>query len=227
MRQRFPRYTIQIPVFFRQLDEGKSPQTGIGLTQDLSEGGACLLLEGELVVGCRLDLFMFVEKEIAEAEARVAWIQPRDEATFYHGVEFIQLTPGQHTSILKLLHQGESFRRQSLRLPLTLSVSCQVVGDDTPSIEGQTCKISRTGAEILLPRLVPPHTVVEITLSEPVTTPLLGQVRWAKEVSGGAHPFRHGVEFLRGPLDTWAFQRLLVSTLPEEDRAKLERQLSR
>ncbi|MFQ5839416.1 MAG: PilZ domain-containing protein [Candidatus Methylomirabilales bacterium] len=223
-QQRFPRYAIQVPVFLRRLDQEETVQTVIGLTQDLGEGGACLMLEFRLPVGSLLGLVILGEGEVVEAEARVKWVQARDETTCYHGVEFIQLSPTQHEALLKLLAQEDSLRRQSLRLPLTLSVTCQVVGAHAPLMEGETRTISRTGAEIYLPQVLPLETDVELTLHNAPGKRLPGRVRSVEGAGQDSGKIRHGIEFVDGLLASDTFSTLVLSTLTGEDWAKLLRQ---
>jgi c-di-GMP-binding flagellar brake protein YcgR len=212
MRQRFLRYNIQVPVLFRRLDQEEPAQTGTGWTEDLGEGGACLKLATPLLMGCRLGLVIFAEPEVVEAEARVVWVRPGGQRTFYyHGVEFAQLSPPYYQSLLKTLAQGKSRQyRAYQRFPLALPISCQPVSSDGPAFEGKIGNISRGGALLFLPKQLLPRTKVEITLHVPNTERLRARVRWASDSSDDTGLFSHGVEFVHGPLENHRFLSLFT-----------------
>ena len=182
------------------------------MTEDLGEGGASLLLEAELPMGCRLGLlfFAFAEGEIVESEGRVVFSQGRDRETFYYDVEFIQLTPGHLASLLKVLPQEKSFRRQAVRIPITLQVSCQVVGTDIPLLEGRTHDISRIGVQLILPMTLAAQTPLEITLHDLQKERIPAVVRWVNPLDDGSGHFSHGVEFTEGPLAPDIFSKLVL-----------------
>ncbi|MFQ5881156.1 MAG: PilZ domain-containing protein [Candidatus Methylomirabilales bacterium] len=218
MKQRFPRYAIQVPVLFRRLDQEGPAQAGIGWTLDLSEGGACLELQVELPVGCLLGLVIFANPETVEAEARVVLVEGRLKETFVHGVEFLQLPPAQYDALLKALPQEKTLRQKTIRLPITLPAYCKPIRTNTPSLEGWTGDISRTGVMVFLPQVLSPNTEVEITLQTAQgQLRLPTQVRWADTSTDGVGPFRHGLEFLGGPLDPQRLLSLFVGTLAEEN----------
>lgn len=222
MQRRFPRYAIQVPLLFRRLDQMEPAQAGIGWTQDLSEGGACLELRVQLPVGCRLGLVIFANPETIEAEMRVVWVRDVNQETFLHGVEFLHLTPAYFESLLKALPQEKSLREQAIRLPITLPVYCQEA--DTPPLEGWTGNISRTGVMVFLPQRLPYNTKVEITIQAAQgELRLSGQVRWVEASKDGFGPFRQGIEFLEGPIEPHRLLSLFLGTLTEES---WERQLS-
>lgn len=222
MRRRFPRYAIQVPLLYRRLDQEEPASAGIGWTQDLSEGGACLELQTQLPVGSRLGLVIFANPETIEAETRVVWVRGVDQETFHHGVEFLHLTPAHFQSLLKALPQEKSFREQAIRLPITLPVYCQAA--DTPPLEGWTGDISRTGVMVFLPQELPCNTKVEITLQAAQgQLRLPGEVRWVDALKDGFGPIRHGIEFLERPIEAHRLLSLFLGTLTEES---WERQLS-
>ncbi|MFQ5655956.1 MAG: PilZ domain-containing protein [Candidatus Methylomirabilales bacterium] len=223
MRQRFPRYPIQVPVFFRRLDQEKPVQAGVGMTEELGEGGASLFLEAELPMGCRLGLLFFVKGEIVESEARVVWTQARDRETFYHDVEFIHLTPGHLTSLLTVLPQEKSLRRQGVRIPMTLQVSCQVVGAESPPLEGLIQDISRIGVMLTLSQRLSSQTPVEMTLRDLQEERIPGVVQWANPLDDSSGRFSHGIEFTGGPLAAHTFSDLVLSAFPKERRQNLWR----
>ena len=218
MRQRFLRHTIQIPVLYKRLDQEEPAQTGTGWTEDLGEGGACLKLSTPLLMGCRLGLVIFAEPEVVEAEARVVWVRPGGQRTFYyHGVEFVQLSPPYYQSLLKILAQGKSGQYRAFqRFPLALPISCQPVSSDVPALEGKIGNISRGGALIFLPKQLLPRTKVEITLHVPNTERIRARVRWVSDSSNDSGLFSHGVEFVQGPLENHRFLSLFTDATDDK-----------
>ncbi|MFQ5840251.1 MAG: PilZ domain-containing protein [Candidatus Methylomirabilales bacterium] len=214
MWRRFPRHPIRVPVLYSRLDQADSAQTGIGLTENLGEGGACLKLQAELPVGCRLHLFLFTPPSTVDAEARVTAIHARDRDSFYYGVEFVQLAPAYLSALLRALPQEKSLRPQTARLRVTVPASCQVLGATSPPLEGRTANISRTGVMLLLPQALPCNTEVEIRLQPLHTERFRGRVRWVR--NDGSGQIRHGVEFLHGPLGPHRFLSLFLDSLPKE-----------
>src|SRR3970040_939196 len=148
MRQRFLRYTLQVPVLYKRLDQEEPAQTGTGWTEDLGEGGACLKLPTPLLMGCRLGLVLFAEPEVVEAEARVVGVRRGAKLPFYYaGGEFVHPPPPYYMSLLKTLAQGKSGEHRAFqRFPLALPISCRPVGSDCPALEGEIGDISRAGA---------------------------------------------------------------------------------
>jgi c-di-GMP-binding flagellar brake protein YcgR len=218
MRQRFLRHTIQIPVLYKRLDQEEPAQTGTGWTEDLGEGGACLKLPTPLLMGCRLGLVLFAEQEVVEAEARVVWVRPGGQRTFYHhGVEFMQLSPPYYQSLLKVLAQGKSGQHRAFqRFPLALPISCHPTSSDLPPLEGKIGNISRGGALIFLPTQLLPRTKVEIALHVPNTQRIRARVRWASDSSDDSGLFSHGVEFVNGPLDNHRFLSLFTDATADK-----------
>ncbi len=217
MWDRSARYDVQAEVLYNRLGQGKPAQVGIGWTEDLGERGTCLKLPTALHVGCKLDLVIFTEPDVVEAEGRVVWIRPGGQRTFYyHGVEFVHLTPAYYASLLKALPPKRSLQRRTFRrFPLALPVSCRAVRANTPPLEGQMGNISRGGVMILLPQQIPLRTRVEITLRASQLERIRGKIRWVDDSSNEAGLFRHGIAFARGPVTPHRFLSLFSSTLNE------------
>ncbi|MFQ5989148.1 MAG: PilZ domain-containing protein [Candidatus Methylomirabilales bacterium] len=218
MRQRSLRHSIQVPVLYKKLDRDERGSTGMGWTEDLGEQCACLKLPATLHLGGTLGLIIFAEPEVIEAEARVVWVRSGGQRHFYyHGVEFIRLSPTYYESLLRALHQERSSQqREMYRFPITRPISCQVGRSDSPPLEGQTADISRAGAMVFLPERVPAHTRVEIMLHAPHPDRIRGRVRWVADSDDHPSLIRHGIEFVRGPLAPQRFLNLFSVTLPEE-----------
>ncbi|MFQ5801733.1 MAG: PilZ domain-containing protein [Candidatus Methylomirabilales bacterium] len=218
MRKRFLRYPLRFPVAYLKLGQEEACPTGAGWTEDLGERGACLKLPCALHLGWRLGLVIFAEPEVVEAEAVVVWVRAGGQRNFYyHGVEFLHLTPAYYESLLEALpQQGSLQRRVTQRFPVRLPVSCRVGRTDASLLEGRTGNISRSGAMILLPQRIPPRTRVELTLYASQPDRIRGRVRWVAYSSDDAGLIRHGIEFLQGPLAPQRFINLFPSSLTEQ-----------
>jgi len=218
MQQRFVRHPMQYPILFTRLDQQQPAQTGTGWTEDLGEGGACLKLHTPLLMGCRLGLIIFAQPEAVEAEARVLWVRPGGQRSFYyHGVEFVQLTPPYYQSLLKVLAQVKPGDQRTFhRFPLTSPISCQTPQPDVPPLEGRIENISRGGALIFLPEQLLPRTRVDITIHAPKAAQIRAKVRWVSDVSEESGLFSHGVEFIRGPIEGDQFLSLFTEPDPTE-----------
>lgn len=215
MRQPYLRHLVRVPVLYKKLNEQEPAPTGMGWTEDLGERAACLKLPTTLHLGWTLGLVIFAEPEVVEVEARVVWVRAGGQRHFYyHGVEFIRLSPAYYDSLLRALPQDKpAQQRVTYRFPVTRSIECQVGGVHTPAMEGQTADVSRAGAKVFLPRRIPPRTRVEITLPAPRPDHIRGRVRWVADVDDNPGLIRHGIEFLGGPLSPQRFLGLFPSPL--------------
>jgi c-di-GMP-binding flagellar brake protein YcgR len=217
MGKRRTRNPIQFPVVFKRLDQKEPAQTGTGWTEDLGEGGACLKLPIPLLRGCHLGLVILSEPEAVEVEARVVWVRGGGQRAFYyHGVEFIHVSPFYYQSLLKALARSKSAEQRVFRrFPLALPVSCRVPEVNGPSLEGQIGDISRGGALILLPEQLLPRTEVEIAFHSPKRGQFLGKVQWVSDLQDDSGLFPHGIEFLRGPIESHTFLSLFSDPITE------------
>lgn len=198
-----------------KLGQEEACPTGVGWTEDLGERGACLKLPCALHLGWRLGLVIFAEPEVVEAEAVVVWVRAGGQRNFYyHGVEFLHLSPAYYQSLLKALPQKKPLQRRiARRFPIALRVSCRVGRVDATLLEGRTGNISRSGAMIFLPERISPRTRLELTLYAPQVDRIRGRVRWVAYSSDDSGLIRHGIEFLRGPLAPHRFLNLFPSAL--------------
>lgn len=219
MKTRPRRFAIRVPVVYTRLDQEGPGQTGVGWTEDLGERGTCLKLSTALHLGWRLGLVIFTEPDVVEAEANVIWVRAGGQRKFcYHGVEFIHITPAYYEALMKALPPKKSVQRRAFRrFPLKLPVFCQVARVNTPQLEGQIGDISRAGVMILLPQQVPPRTRVDITFCHPRAEQVRGKVRWVASSKDASGMFRHGIEFVRGPLSVQVFLSLFSGDPGVED----------
>lgn len=217
MGKRLARNPAQFPLVFKRLDHTEPAQTGTGWTEDLGEGGACLKLPTPLLRGCHLGIVILSEPEAIEVEARVVWVRAGGQRSFYyHGVEFIHLTPYYYQALLKALARSKSAEQRVFqRFSLTIPISCRVLGHNGPPLEGQVKDISRGGALICLPQQLLPRAKVEITFSPRTTAQIPGKVQWVSDSQDDSGMYPHGIEFLGGPLDSNMFLGLFTDTPTE------------
>lgn len=217
MGKRLSRNPIQFALVFKRLDQGEPAQTGTGWTEDLGEGGACLKLPTPLLRGCHVGLVILSEPEPVEVEARVVWVRAGGQRSFYyHGVEFIQLTPVYYQSLLRALARSKSAEQRVFqRFPLVIPVSCRARKHQSPSLTGQLRDVSRGGALILLPEQFLLRAELEITLEPPRQGRLPGKVQWVADSPDDSGLFPHGIEFVNGPLENHMFLCLFSDTPAE------------
>lgn len=217
MGKRLSRTPIQFPIVFKRLDQREPAQTGTGWTEDLGEGGGCLKLPTPLLRGCHVGLVILSEPEVVEVEARVVWVRAGGQRAFYyHGVEFVHLTPIYYQSLLKALARNKSAEQRVFRrFPLTIPVSCRARKHHSPSLKGQFRDISRGGALIGLPQQLVLRSEVELTLQPPRKGRLPGKVQWAADSPDDSGLFPHGIEFVGGPLENHIFLSLFSEPPPE------------
>lgn len=218
MRQGLRQKPIQVPVAYRRVDPEEPGWPGLGWTEDLGEGGACLRLSVTLPVGCRLKLVLFTHPtrvEPVETEGRVTWVEARAPGGFHHGVEFLQVNPA-HLDVLRQLLLRKQSEGQVVRLQVTLPVHCQVKGVGRPPLRGRTENVSSTGVMISMPEALSPGTQVELRFEGNAWFGVDGEVRWVDPPGKRSGSIRHGIAFRGDPLSSQQFQGLLLGVLPEK-----------
>lgn len=198
-QRQFPRYPIKLPVLYRVTDPAPV-RAGVGWTRDLSEEGACLELAERLGPSSRLGVFLRTDKGGLELEAEVVWAGgpvPAGEGVL-HGVTFTPLSPEQLAALRDLLLQKGQTRQAGVRLPLEFSVSCELKGDPSRPFQGRTADVSRAGLLLCLPQVVPPNTVLVISLPT-ARGPVAGEgvIVWVEpqETQRPGELIRHGFRF--------------------------------
>jgi len=176
-----------------------------------------LKLPTPLLRGCHVGLVILSEPEPVEVEARVVWVRAGGQRSFYyHGVEFIQLTPVYYQSLLRALARSKSAEQRVFqRFPLVIPVSCRARKHQSPSLTGQLRDVSRGGALILLPEQFLLRAELEITLEPPRQGRLPGKVQWVADSPDDSGLFPHGIEFVNGPLENHMFLCLFSDTPAE------------
>jgi hypothetical protein len=158
---------MQLPCLF----ETAAPpgKAGVGWTRDLSEGGACLELAECLPPRTPLQLTFKAPEAPVQAEAEVVWARVAGVAVSgaLHGVRFLKVAPAEMEALRALIHIKGQGRQAGVRLPLELPVTCRPKGQGGPPFEGVSGDISRGGMLLRLPEVLPPDTVLEITLHTP------------------------------------------------------------
>ena len=180
-RRRFPRYAIHLLCQY-EVPARAGHGCEVGWTLELSEGGACIELREQLPPQTSLRLRLQSDRGTIEAVAQVIWAgQPGLPGGILHGVAFTQIATNQLEALRDLLRAPQTNRRTEVRLPLDLHVTCHHQGQDGPVLHGRTGDISRDGLMLLLPEVLPPGTVLRVTLhapSEPLT--IEGKIIWTE-----------------------------------------------
>jgi hypothetical protein len=147
-----------------------------------------------------LRLRLRTDRGAIEVEAQVVWAgEPgRAGGGVLHGVIFTQVSPEQHQALQDLVLSAGGVRPAGLRLPFQVPVTCHCKDQVGPTIQGWTGDIGRGGLLLQLPQIVPPGTVLELTLhsaDDPLT--LEGAVVWVESPERWTPegPFRHGLRF--------------------------------
>jgi hypothetical protein len=174
-RRRLHRMALELPLQHK-LSVAGDAGVGVGWTRDLSEAGACVELPEFLQPQLSLQLRLHTDRGPFETEAQVVWdgeaqaVWPGAAGGIrggvLHGVAFTALSPPDRHMLHTLLHSSAE-EGSAVRLPLQVSATCQLEGQEEPSLEGVTAAISRQDLCLGLPHMLPPGTTVRITLQTP------------------------------------------------------------
>jgi len=212
------RYPIQIP-FLHKAKTAAPAKAGVGWTRNVSEGGVCVELAEPLRPEMPLWVRLQTEEGPIDMEAQVTWAaeQGIPRGGILHGVVFTHIGPYHHSALQSMIHSKGLIRPTKVRLPFDVSVTCRPKGQNGPPIQGRTRDISRGGLLLRLPEVVPPETVMQVTVhTSPGPLTVEGAVVWVAPPEGRAPggPIRHGLRFTR---PTWstslAFGSLLVESM--------------
>ena len=215
--RQFRRYPIQLPLL--HTPKGSAPaRRGVGWTRNLSEGGACVELAERLQPRLPLWVRLRTEQGAIEAEAQVAWAEgpPLANGGILHGVAFTQLAHDPLQALRDLILTKGLVRPAGVRLPFEVPVTYRSRGEAGPPFHGRTHDISRGGLLLRLPQVLPPGTLLELTLHTP-TGPFTtkGTVTWVAPPEGRTPggPIRHGVQFTALDWPSTLFMGLLLAEL--------------
>lgn len=227
VQRRFPRYPVRLPLLYKLKDAARV-RAGMGWTRDLSEGGACLELADRLEPSSPLRLLLQTDQGSLEVPAEVIWSGKSGAAGegVLHGVKFTQIPPDQHQSLRDLLLRKGQVRQVGVRLPREFAVTCQRQGTSDAPIQGRTGDVSRAGLLLRLPQVLPPGTVLEVSLPTgggPLTAE--GVIVWGDraETQTPGDLIRHGLRFTDLSWSrSLALGLLLAETSPEPPSGEIE-----
>ncbi len=74
---------------------------------------------------------------------------------------------------------------------------------------------------LVLAQRLSPHTTVEIALRDADVERLPGTVQWVDHLDDSSGRFRHGIEFIEGPLAPDRFSSLILKAFSKETWEKL------
>jgi c-di-GMP-binding flagellar brake protein YcgR len=200
MQRRFPRFPLKLPVLYKVLEPAPG-KPGVGWTRDLSEGGACLELAERLEQSTVLSVLFRSDLGGLELTAKVAWVgKPGPgQGGIAHGVAFEKVGPNQQEALRQLLAEHKvQLRHQGVRVPLEVSIRCQVKGGTGQIVEGRTGDISRSGMLLHLPVTVPSPTVLKVSIpTARGTVEAEGEIAWVEPLEARipGESIRHGFRF--------------------------------
>ena len=193
------RYLIGLPLLYKSREPAPS-RVGVGWTHNLGEGGSCVELNECLPRQAPLTVRLQTDRGPIDVEGQVVWV---GEATstvggIPHGLAFAQIAPADSQTLRALLLAEGETRQAGVRLPLEVAVTCRPKEHAGPPVDGETGNMSRGGLLLRLPQIVPPETLLELTLHTPqgpVTAE--GAVVWVEPEAQRrpGEPIRHGLRF--------------------------------
>ncbi len=198
-RRHVRRYSIQLPLLHTPR-AFRAQRGGIGWTRDLSEEGACMELAERLQYHMPLRLRIQTDRGTIEPEAAVTWTghSSLSGGGILHGVTLTHLDSDQLQILQAVLLSKGLVRPTKARLPFEVAVTCHPKEQTRMMFQGGTRDISRGGLLLRLDQVVPPGTVLELTLHSP-TWPVTAQgtIVWVAPPEGRTPggPIGHGLRF--------------------------------
>lgn len=185
-----PRFPHRLPVLCES--QGVPGYRTVGITRNVSIGGLMLEAPRPLTPHTPTSLRLLAGDRIAHAEAVVVWMT--QEPSSRMGIRFTTWAgTDSHVWDQLLAFQAGQTPRASLRIPITLEVTC-VIPPDT-RLRGQAKNVSDGGLMVTLPKVFPPQTLVTVEVPSWVTRlPVEAEVMWALTTSEG-HDVIHGLRF--------------------------------
>lgn len=101
-RRRFPRIPSQYDVGVRRVEEQKAIPM-VSIVNDVGLGGCRFMSKETFGVNSLLWLTILPKKGIVEARARVVYEMPNKGKTYEIGVEFVEISPRDQTTLEKLV----------------------------------------------------------------------------------------------------------------------------
>ena len=196
------RYWIQMPVHV-QSRGSLLPHRESGWTQDLSEGGSCLELLGQIPPPTRVDVHLLTHHGRLRLRAQVVWTaRPEAEGRTRHGVQFLPEPSREARQGLRAFLGGHAgLLGATVRLPLELPVTCRVSGG--PEIRGRTGDLGPRGLSLRLPAALEIGTAVSLALAaSEASLQVGGHIVWVHQADPRVpgEPILHGLRFTE-PLD--------------------------
>jgi len=200
VQRREPRFPVKLPVLYK-VQSPKAGKPGVGWTRDLSEGGACLELADRLEASTVLWVLLRSDLGGLELTGRVVWVggPSPGQGEVAHGVAFEKVGPNQQEALRQLVMQHKvQLRKEGVRVPLEISITCQPKGGGGPIVEGKTGDISRGGMLLHLTVPVPPPATLKVSI--PTARGIVeaeGEIAWMEPLQGKTpgEIIRHGFRF--------------------------------
>lgn len=119
--------------------------------------------------GTPLTLLVQTARGPLELQAQVVWTGEPLEAGGgnLHGLAFTEADAKLLQALWDLLQAQSGTARAGLRLPVAIPAICHTKYPPGPMLQGRTGNISREGLLLFLPEVLPPGTVLAVTLDTP------------------------------------------------------------
>jgi hypothetical protein len=207
-KRKHRRFPLRMPVLCE--GPGVRDYRTLGLTQNVSQSGLLIEVPRVLAQGSATNLRLLTSDRIAHAEAIVVWTA---ETSFsLMALQFTMMTSVDHLAWEQLLaFQAGPNPRASLRIPVDFEVTCLI--PPGTGVQGRVLNLSDSGMMILLPRVVPPETRLNVAVPAwLILPPVEAQVVWTHP----AEPGQGVVHGLHLTADEMAKELFLVGTLLRE-----------
>ncbi len=216
-RRRFPRFEIHIPFVYTACAPVFAA-TGVGWTRSMSQGGATVELSERLRPQTPVRLRLKAGQGIVEAEAEVIWSggRAREGGGLIHGLSFTLIAPDHLQVLQETFRPLVIMRHAGVRLSLEVPITCHPKTSAGPTLQGRTGNVNRGGLFLRLPRLLPPGTLLDVTLhasKDPLTVE--GSVVWVEppEIWTPGESIGHGFQFHAPSWSTLSYLGLLLVEL--------------
>lgn len=216
-RRRFPRFEIHIPFVYTACAPVFAA-SGVGWTRSMSQGGATVELSDRLRPRTPVGLRLKAGQGIVEAEAEVIWSggRAREGGGLIHGLSFTLIAPDHLKVLQETFRPLAIMRHAGVRLSLEVPITCHPKTSAGPALQGRTGNVNRGGLFLRLPRLLPPGTLLDVTLhasKEPLTVE--GAVVWVEppEIWTPGESIGHGFQFHAPSWSTLSYLGLLLVEL--------------
>jgi hypothetical protein len=215
IRERWTRYTIDVPLRYLRVAEGGGRSKG-GRARNLNFRGAWVDLPEQVEPESVLEITLATPVVKLTLVGRVVWAHSGSrDGQYLHGVRFRTVTSEQREGFRALF----AYERASpARLSCFLAATCQRNANGYVTIPGIVRDLSEGGVCIRLPQRVAPGNKLRIQAATPFGKIVAdAHVVWADQARGGlplGKLCRHGLRFLHIHLPSEPPLRAVLDGIP-------------